>query len=433
MNRKLLTILLGISLAVGLGACGSQKTGDTTTESDAEETEPVELVQTPLTEDATAILSGDIEVYYGGEPIQITTWYEYGTPYYALYDINSDGAAELLVKSWGDWINIICYRNDRYEVADSPFYTGATGETILTDNRIIMEDSNHPDRHAFEVYQLDGDCRFQYVQGFSHWYSDSGDTYYAQDEDEGQQTELSRQDYESLRDSYLALKNLDFEWLPVPGLDLADYNITCTDNVEQVMSLEDKLETTGIKPDFEGTVGSYSLSADRQDCQLNRAISGDDSAIYQMLSNDTVLFEAEFGGTVPNGVETAACRDINGDGIAEILLNYYVESTGGYVLTQSMAFSSADGDNWTQLDIVAPDGSLATAAIADLLGSQEEPYTGSYVVRDVVLNDSGFDYLADYGALLYALRMQYYQGEISYSCSASLAEQCWPFDYEYSE
>lgn len=369
-----------------------------------------EILEDSPEEKYMAFLNGDIKSDFSGEVLDINElgWFEFGTPRYAIYDLNEDGTQELLIKSWSNWLNVLYYENNSVMGVDTPFYTGATGETVLENGKVILEDNNHAGRHSYVVYNYEKDNTFSEICAFSHWYPDENgidsNEYYYSEGEEGEDKNISKEEYFEQLD-YLRNENTQIEWKIVPGYEIEN-NLTSSPFYTHNKSIAEYLYDYVDQIEYEGDMGelfdeykNLNLSADEQGCRLERIIEKDTySLYYRMWHGDKLLFETGKVDYFPNALGMLYFEDTNNDGNVEVLYNYYVDSTGGWLVTASSLFEKNEKGEWAEKPIyIYAEEILADSALENMVLDVAATKREFYNIRDIVMKNGCINMLIDFG------------------------------------
>lgn len=391
------------------------------------------------------------EIYGEMQYIPTDDWFSFFTPYYAFYDLNQDGTEELLLKSDYDWLNVYCFRDNKVVAVDNPFYTGATGEIVLNDGYVLLEDTNHGGRFYYEVYKFNDSNQFDLVEGYAHWFPDetTGATehsyLYFAGEDES--TEITGEKYAELKNKYFSMWNQDLIWQVVPGFEDIAKNITTTPIMSKRADLDTRIFAYMDEEffEYEGDLGekypeycNINLSAEEQNCHIIREIDKESyKAVYRMMCGDKLLFETSPLDIVVNAADTFAFCDINYDGVDEVLVNSYVSSTGGMVIVDSYVYSKNSIGAWEENPFFLYDKGIVFDDKAELtLQNAAQGKFGNYFVRDIEMHGNVYDVLIDFGEKnggdqildMHCLRYNIMMEEDKIYLSDNLQEIIWPFD-----
>lgn len=402
--------------------------------------------------DYFSVLKGEKKVYFAGdsEPFDIFDWFEYGGNKYAIYDLNQDGEEELMVMVQGSWLQVIHFENGKYIVADSPFYTGATGEIVLKDGLVMLEDTNHAGRYSYEVYKYNLDHTFSSEKDFVHWFPDESsgtttDSYLVSEKEE--MVETTKTEYEEIRNQYFSMIDSEIHWKSITADEADLCELTNTEIKTRRMSLEDMLYAYEALYEYQGDMGelfdeykNIVLSKEWKDCHLERFIDKENQSLcyYRLTSDNQIILETPQIERFPNSIERFSFIDVDYDQCDEILMNSYTESTGGFVVTESFLFDMND-DGTFQMTELVKDGTTDKQNLlkpAETLENEAASFSEFYTVRDVSMKQNVVDFLVDFGykdgadqsVTYYGLRVFMNDEEMRYFLSRNLAEITWPFD-----
>ena len=204
--KKTIIAALSLVMAIGMTACGTQKTED--------------LKVSDADEHFLAYLKGD-EIDSNGEK-----FWAVGEPdmEYALYDMNGDGVNELLVRSYGYWIyDIIEYKDNKIQPAGVE-NLGSSGFTLINDkNEFVSGDTGHQGRNMYVVSEITSQGDTQVVMALVNYYDDWAESgspeFYKKENPEQDFYEnidkfdvITEEEFNALVDAY-TVENTTIEWL----------------------------------------------------------------------------------------------------------------------------------------------------------------------------------------------------------------------------
>lgn len=358
-----------------------------------------------------AFLKGEEKADFYGEMEYIPSeeWFLYGNSEYTFLDLNNDGVEELLINCWGGWLNTITYKYGNLHYVDSPFYSGASGETILDNNMIIMEDCSHAGRNYYEVYELNKDSEYAFVESFAYWYSDENtgiteDEYLYYNIVMDDSISISREEYLNKLCSYYE-KTADISWENelIEGENFIKNTITPINT--RKMTFTEKVYKS-FNGEYVGNLGDkfveykdFTLSQELTNCNIYEKEMENETREYVVTSNGEEIFTVSNLEIPTNGTAMFYMHDINGDGIDEVLVVTYIDSTGGLVVNQATDYMMDENGDWKGTDIYTYEDKLINRNLHEKLlkmAAEKNEY-GTYKVADFETVGEKILVLIDFG------------------------------------
>lgn len=187
--------------------------------------------------------------------------------------------------------------------------------------------------------------------------------------------------------------------------------LTTTVNVNDKMNLDEKLYSYEMAPDYTGELGdlfdeykNITISAELKDCSIERFVNAMNvnQVSYQIKCQGDVVLKTPVVENYPNSVELFSFNDINGDGVDEILMASYTESTAGWLVGYAYEYEMQSDGNFKETLLWDYDGTRHTMLRNGLMDEadnhESNPYADeAWTYRDVVFNDGCIEILVDYG------------------------------------
>ncbi len=223
--KRAIVAAMSLAIAFGMTACGENKTENAEIIGGANEPTAIEL---PATSDKESDADAHFMEYLkGNEPdANGETFWAVGEPEmeYALYDMNGDGVNELIVRSFGSWINdILEYKDNKIQPANVE-NLGSSGVTFINDkNQFVSADTGHEGRKIHVVSEISnqGETKvvIALVNYYDSWAASGAPEYYKQENPPRDYLEnidkfdtITEEEFNALVDEY-SVENTSIEWL----------------------------------------------------------------------------------------------------------------------------------------------------------------------------------------------------------------------------